>query len=283
LHDPASEGLHPVDREVSVPFADNGDAKIFWREQGHGEPLLLIMGLGYSSDMWHHVEPELAAHFRTIVFDNRGVGKSNIVPGPHLIATMASDAAAVLDAAGVETAHVFGASLGGYIAQEFALQYPRRVRSLILGGTACGGEHTVAAEQEVLDVMKARESMSPERGIRALVPYIYDSKTPVERVEADMAIRLRTYPPLESYRAQLEGIYQWESYDRLEQLQAPTLVIHGEHDQLVPLPNGRLLAEKIPGAQLVILANASHIFFTDRPRETVSSILEFLASHQPNP
>lgn len=266
-----------------MPFAHNGAARIFWRESGCGEPLLMIMGLGYTSDMWHHIEPAMAAHLRVIVFDNRGVGKSNVVPGPHLMETMAADAAAVLDAAGVESAHVLGASMGGYIAQEFTLQYPQRVRTLILGSTACGGENTVAAEQEVLDLIREREHMSPEQGIRVMVPYIYDPSTPAERIEADLAIRLKTYPPTETYVAQLEGLFQWESYSRLDQLRAPTLVIHGEHDRLVPPQNGRLLAEKIRGARLVMLPNASHIFFTDQPEPTVSSVLEFLDRHRRSP
>jgi 3-oxoadipate enol-lactonase len=266
-----------LNQEVMVPFAHNGKARIFWRENGHGEPLLLIMGIGYTSDMWYHVEPSLAARYRVIVFDNRGVGKSDAVPGPHLISTMAADAAAVLDAADVETANVFGLSMGGYIAQEFALNYPRRVRSLILGGASCGGEKAVPAKQEVWDVAQERLNMPPEKAVRALVPYIYDPSTPKDRIEIDMEIRLRTYPSAESYKAQLEGILQWESFGRLGQLRAPTLVIHGEHDQLVPPENGRRLAEMIPEARLEMLPNASHMFTTDQPEETVSLIFDFLA------
>jgi pimeloyl-ACP methyl ester carboxylesterase len=263
-----------------VPFADNEGVRIFWRENGTGEPLLLIMGLGYPSDMWLHIEPKLAAHHRTIVFDNRGIGRSDSGRGPCLMTTMAADAVAVLDAAGVERAHVFGASMGGYIAQELALQHPRRVRSLILSSTACGGEHTVKAEQVVLDLVKARVNMSPEQGIRVLIPYIYHPATPTERIEADLAIRLRTYPSTETYAGQLQAIFEWESYDRLEQLRMPTLVLHGEQDRLVPPQNGRLLAEKIPGARLAILPNASHLLFSDQPEETADLILEFLGDQQ---
>lgn len=266
-----------------MPFADNQGVKIFWRENGSGEPLLLIMGLGYTSDMWHHMEPKLAAHFRVVVFDNRGVGKSDAVAGPHLISTMAADAAAVLDAADVETGHIFGVSMGGYIAQEFALNYPTRVQSLIVGCASCGGEWAVPAKQEVWDVASARLKMPPEEAVRALVPFIYDPATPKERIEIDMAIRLRTYPSAESYNAQLEGIFQWDSYSRLGNLRAPTLVIHGEHDQLVPPENGRTLADLIPGAQLKMLPNASHMFTTDQPDEAIASILRFLACRQQNP
>src|ERR1700730_6691577 len=110
----------------------NQGANIYWDEKGNGDPLLLIMGLGYPSIAWHRTRPVLSEKYRTIALDNRGVGQSDMPTGPYPIALMASDAAAVLDAAGVERAHIFGISMGGMIAQEFALQYPKRLRSLIL-------------------------------------------------------------------------------------------------------------------------------------------------------
>ena len=128
-----------------MAFVQNQGARIYWDEQGQGSPILLIMGLGYTSALWHRTRPGLAQRFRTIAFDNRGVGLSDVPPGPYSIATMALDAAAVLDAAGVSSAHVFGISMGGMIAQEFALQYPARTRSLILGCTAAGGPSAVRA------------------------------------------------------------------------------------------------------------------------------------------
>ncbi len=101
-----------------MPHVDVNGTRIYWDASGRGEPLLLIMGLGATSDWWHRVSPILAEDYRVIVFDNRGVGRSSVPPGSYPIPTMAADAAAVLDAAGAESAHVFGASMGGYIAQE---------------------------------------------------------------------------------------------------------------------------------------------------------------------
>jgi len=136
-----------------MSFVENQGAKIYWDEKGSGEPLLLIMGLSYPSYMWHRTRPLLAKRFRTIALDNRGVGQSDVPPGPYSIALMASDAAAVLDAAGVQGAHVFGVSMGGMIAQEFALQYPDRVFSLILGCTASGGPHAVPPEPAAMQAL----------------------------------------------------------------------------------------------------------------------------------
>ena len=261
-----------------MPFVDNQGAKIYWDEQGQGEPLLLIMGLGYTSCMWHRTRPVLAQHFRTIAFDNRGVGLSAVPPGPYSIATMASDAAAVLDAAGIASAHVFGVSMGGMIAQEFALQYPARTRSLVLGCTSPGGPSAVRAESNVIDILLAR-GMTPEQARDAILPYIYDEATPREKIEEDVRLRQPWLPTPEGYMAQLQGILLWESYSRIDQITVPTLVIHGKSDALVPAGNGELIAGRIPGAKLVLLEHASHLFLTDQPEASHKEIVEFLLSH----
>jgi pimeloyl-ACP methyl ester carboxylesterase len=155
-----------------MPYADNSGVRIYWEEQGagdlgaqaslpasfrtgddpshatpgrqgclryQGDPVLLIMGLGYTLDMWYRTVPALSQRYRTISFDNRGVGRSGVPPGPYPIAAMAADAAAVMDSAGVTRAHVFGISMGGMIAQEFALQYPQRTRSFTIDQLRASG------------------------------------------------------------------------------------------------------------------------------------------------
>jgi 3-oxoadipate enol-lactonase len=263
-----------------MSFIENEDAKIYWDEQGSGEPLLLIMGLSYPSYMWHRSRPVLAKLFRTMALDNRGVGQSDAPPGVYSIALMAEDAAAVLDAAGVRSAHVFGVSMGGMIAQEFALQYPNRVRSLILGCTAAGGPHAVQAEPQALEALLRRD-VTPEQSREAMIPFLYDAATPRERIAEDMAIRMKWYPTAQGYMGQIQGIFGWEAYSRIRQITAPTLVIHGESDRLVPPANARLIAEKIPGAKLRLIAHAGHIFETDQPGAAHKAILEFLADQQP--
>ena len=152
------------------------------------------MGLGYPSAMWYRIRPALSARYRTIALDNRGAGRSDVPPGPYSIPQMASDAAAVLDAAGVESAHVFGVSMGGMIAQEFVLQYPRRVLSLILGCAAAGGPTAVRAEAEAIQMLRTRNQMSPEQAAEATVPFIYDPATPREWIDEDIAIRRPWFP-----------------------------------------------------------------------------------------
>jgi pimeloyl-ACP methyl ester carboxylesterase len=261
-----------------VAFIQNQGAKIYWDERGQGAPVLLIMGLGLPSDMWHRTRPLLEARYRTIALDNRGVGRSDVPPGPYPLALMASDAAAVLDAAGVASAHVFGVSMGGMIAQEFAVQYPSRVRSLILGCTAPGGPHAVRAEPAALQMLTSRATMTVEEFSAAVLQFIHDPGTPRERIEEDLVIRRQWNPLVEGYLAQLHGIMAWEVYSRLPQVTAPTLVIHGETDRLVPPGNSRVIAERIPNAKLLLIPHAGHIFTTDQPEASHRAILDFLAA-----
>jgi pimeloyl-ACP methyl ester carboxylesterase len=263
-----------------VAFTQNQGAKIYWDEQGQGPAALLIMGLGWTSVMWYRTRPVLAARYRTVAFDNRGVGRSDVPAGPYSIALMASDAAAVLDAAGLQRAHIFGVSMGGMIAQEFALQYPERVAALILGCTAAGGPHAVQADSGVLMALFPR-ALTPDEYAQITNPFIYDASTPRERIEEDMALRREWYPTEVGYLAQLQAIMSWEAYTRLPQIAAPALVMHGETDRLIPAANSALIAERIPGAKLVVIPKASHVFATDQPQAANQAIMEFLQTQDP--
>jgi pimeloyl-ACP methyl ester carboxylesterase len=190
---------------------------------------------------------------------------------------MAADAVAVLDAAGVESAHVIGMSMGGYLAQELVLRHPARVRSLVLGCTSCGGREAVRAAPEVASAMAARAKVPRDDAMWGMVPYTFDASTPRQRIAQDLAMRLRSAVGNDGYFAQLQAIREWPgSHDRLSAVAAPTLVIHGETDQLVPPENGRILSRAIPHARLVMLPHASHIFLTDQLEPARDAILAFL-------
>lgn len=260
-----------------MPYADRAGVRLYWEEEGSGDPLLLVMGLGYPLQMWHRTRQIVSRHFRTILFDNRGAGRSDKPPGPYSISDMANDAMAILDSAQVESAHVFGVSMGGLIAQEIALQSPERVRSLVLGCTGCGGPRAVRAEREAFNVLLARDVTMPEH-ISASVPYLYHPETPPARIEEDLAIRREHIPEPSAYQAQLAAILSWQSYERLPGIRVPVLVIHGGADRLVPPGNGALIAERIPNAQLVLLPGAGHLFTTDQPEAAHTAILDFLTN-----
>ncbi|HKS27212.1 MAG TPA: alpha/beta hydrolase [Pyrinomonadaceae bacterium] len=260
-----------------MPYVELEGRKIYWDEAGDGEPLLLIMGLGSASDMWYRLLPEFAERFRTIFFDNRGVGLSDPPTAPYSIADMADDAAAVMDAAGVESAHVIGFSMGGFIAQELALRHADRVRRLVLASTACGGSEVVWAAPEVLVALEAKTVKSREEGFWMTAPYNYHPSTPRALIEEDLSVTLRSPLRRESYQSQLQAIMTWGgSYSRLKNLRLPALVLHGDSDRLIPTENGRILARVIPRAELVLIEEAGHRFMTDKLEESARAILSFL-------
>jgi len=260
-----------------MSIARIGDIEMYYEEHGGGDPLLLIMGLAADSQAWVFQIPAFAERFRTIAFDNRGVGRSSKPTGPYSIHQMADEAAALLDHLEIASAHVVGVSMGGMIAQELALNHPSRVRSLILGCTACGGRDVVPAAREIREALNTRGTMTREESTRKMVPYTFDAGTPRERIDEDIAVRLTANVPNEGYFAQLDAIRAWPgTLSRLPTITTPTLVIHGETDALVPAENGRIIARAIPNAQLVMLPNASHIFYTDQTEASADAILSFL-------
>jgi 3-oxoadipate enol-lactonase len=261
-----------------VPYVENQGTRIYWDERGRGEPLLLIMGLGSASDMWYRLLPALSARYRTIFFDNRGVGRSDAPPAPYSIELMAGDAAAVLEAASVgEPAHVMGFSMGGFIAQEFALRYTEKVRSLILASTACGGPERVMAAPEVLTALEAKDVKTREEGFWMTAPYNYHASTPRALMEEDLSVTLGYALRREGYRGQLQAITSWAgAHSRLSTLLRPTLIIHGDSDLLIPTGNAHVLAGAIPSAELCILREAGHRFMTDKTQEGCAAILSFL-------
>jgi 3-oxoadipate enol-lactonase len=234
---------------------------------GAGPPVLLIMGLGMNSTGWWRTIPVLAeAGLRVIAFDNRGVGRSERPPGPYTVAEMADDAVAVLDAAGVDRVHVYGISLGGMIAQEVALRHPERVRALVLGATTAGGDAFVPAAPEIVAFLQLRAQMTAEHAVWASVPINYAPRTRLEggdRIAQDVARRLRFPVESEYYSAQLAAANGHDA--RVEEIRAPTLVVHGEEDVLIPPVNGERLAAAIPGAELSMWPGAAHLYFTDDP------------------
>jgi pimeloyl-ACP methyl ester carboxylesterase len=263
---------------VCVPVVESGDASLWWDSQGAGEPLLLIQGLGYTADMWHRILPSLAARRQLLVFDNRGVGRSSVPEPPWTVEQFADDAVAVLDAAGVRRTDVFGVSMGGLIAQEVALRHPDRVRSLILGCTHPGGREAARMDPEAAEMLMDREPRSARDAIEASLPFIYSSDTPREAIDADVEVRLRHPLRGKAYWGQLDAMRRHRgTYDRLGDIRAPTLVLHGDADRLVQPANAPLIADAIPGATLHWLPGASHVFWTDQPDSTVAAVNAFLS------
>jgi pimeloyl-ACP methyl ester carboxylesterase len=266
-----------------MPFADRGPVRMYYESRGRGPAVLLVMGLGMTLSAWWRTVPVLAGSFRVIAFDNRGVGRSAASSLPYTVAQMADDAMAVLDAAGEDAAHVYGISLGGMVAQEVALRHPDRVRALVLGATTPGGMRAVAPREAALSFFARAVSMGAEETAWASVPFLYSERTRrrhADRIAADIARRVRFPVDGRAYGQQVAAAVAHSASARLEQIAAPTLVVHGEEDELVPAANGRILAGAIPGAELRLLPHSGHLYATDEPRAD-RDIARFLRGHSP--
>jgi len=261
-----------------VPFAVNRGVRIYWEEWGSGPPVLLVMGLSFNLDMWFRVIPGLACNHRVIAFDNRGVGRSDVPRGPYTIPTMAEDAMSVLRAAQVnEPVHVVGASMGGMISQELVLRHPNAFRSLALACTACGPVHRLAWPNfRRSPTLREWLLLRGEVRERSLVRLLYADTTPEERIQEDIQMRLVRPPNLTGVLNQFAGVLVWSAYGRLPQIRIPTLVVHGEQDHVLPAVNGRVIAERIPGAEFVLIKNAGHILGTDQPEACMRELGRFL-------
>ncbi len=254
-----------------------------WDSAGGGPPVLLITGLGLSGGAWWRTVPVLERRFRVITFDSRGVGRSKSSTYAYTTEAMADDAVSVLDAAGVERAHVYGFSLGGMVAQQLALRYPERVRALVLGATHPGGPRAFAPDDEAVAFFRRRPELPHEEAAWASVPYNYGPvcrRRHGGRIAQDIARRLAQSFPTEAYRAQLYAAGLHNCLGRLERIVAPTLIVHGRHDRIIPVANAELLAERVPAAELRILDDAGHLYPTEEP-EVDEVISLFLAEGAP--
>jgi pimeloyl-ACP methyl ester carboxylesterase len=263
-----------------VGVAANGRVWLNWRSQGAGEPLLLIMGLSGSGRQWTRLLPHLERFCQAISFDNRGTGDSDPVSGPLTMADMAADALAVMDAAGLASAHVMGISMGGMVAQHLALDHPGRVRSLVLGCTTAGGERG-RPPLRLLTATALRPLLGPGRTFPIVAPSLYCARTRKqypERVREDLAIRTADATPVWTIAAQMTAIAGHDTRKRLHELGGlPVTVIHGVQDALVPLERGRALARAIPGARLVMIPVCGHVIATDAEHETAAIVRRHLA------
>lgn len=266
-----------------MPFATNSGTQIFWTEAGAGEPILLIMGHRWTHEMWYQIAPALSQTHRVIMFDNRGVGQSDKPAGPYTAAQMAGDALAVLDAARVDRAHIYGASMGGQIAQEIALRAPERVVSLILGCTAAGTPDKFPKRQQRGAWPAYWMNPSEARLARMVASKIYGPAATPEGIAADLAVFARQKNDRHGLIAQAHAVFDFDSLDRVGRITAPTLVIHGDHDKNVPLAWGRELADAIPNARLKVLTGAGHLYMTGRSKEANEAVLSFVAAHPSTP
>jgi pimeloyl-ACP methyl ester carboxylesterase len=261
-----------------MPNAGVEGIELFHERAGSGEPLLLIQGMSGTHVAWGEpLRSRLEAEFDCIAFDNRGVGLSGAVNEPFTIAEMAVDAAGLLDALEIESAHVLGISMGGMIAQELALAEPERVRSLTLGCSYCGGPGSQLMDPtDFQGLAEAMASGNQDRVFRAMYEL---NLSPGFRAEesryAEFVAMAEAVPvPRRTVELQLQAILGHDTSARLPDLTIPTLVIHGTLDRVLGYPNGPLIASLIPGARLETLEDVGHMFWWEQPERAAELIRE---------
>jgi pimeloyl-ACP methyl ester carboxylesterase len=261
-----------------MPSVDAGGTELYYERSGSGEPLLLIQGMSATRLAWGRpFLGELERSFECFAFDNRGMGLSGQAELPFAIADMASDTAALLDALELETAHVLGISMGGMIAQELALAHPERIRTLAIGASYCGGPGSSLMAPEDLQMLGAAvASGERDQVFRAMWEI---NLSPGFRAEesryatfTEMAAALPAPQPV--ILQQMQACAQHDTHQRLDGIDLPTLVVHGDVDRLIGPDNGRLIASLIPGAKLEMLPGVGHMFWWEQPQRLAELVRE---------
>jgi 3-oxoadipate enol-lactonase len=264
-----------------MPLARTGEIELSYDRVGDGPPLLLIMGMSGTKHHWGDVVlEELRRDFDTITYDHRDCGDSTRTGKPFTIADLAEDAAGLLAALEVDSAHVMGISMGGMVAQELALAHFERIRALTLGCTYCGGAGSVLASKATMGrLAEAMASGDRERAIRTSWEVnVSPGFATNEEIYATFLQRgLRYGVAVPVIMEQMRAIVGHDTSARLPELGAPTLVVHGTLDEMVPVQNGRLIAGLIPDSRLEILEGIGHMFFLEEPQRTAQLVREHSA------
>lgn len=254
-----------------MSWAKNGTAEVYWDEQGTGDPVVLAMGHSWDARFWWPLMPVLVERYRVIRFDNRGIGRTRWDGSPFLIEDLADDAFAVMDAAGVDKAHVYGMSMGGLTVQEMALRHPERVASLVLG---CTGAFSTT-RGSWLDNVKA--VIPFDTAMKLFKSALYGPLADPAAIAEDLRLMDDATTPRSGRLAQTRAINLSTTLPRVPQIVVPTLVIHGTHDKAIKLAMGKQLAAAIPGAELCVLDKGGHNYLADEGRAGEAALLAFLA------
>ena len=264
-----------------MPKVSVNGLKLYYEIEGDGAPVVLIPGFAAGRWIWFKQTAELSRKFRVIIFDPRGVSASDKPEGTQTIGLLADDIAHLLETLGIESAHIVGASFGGFVAQEFALKYPTMTRKLVLCCTSFGGPNHVVPAPETLQALASTKGLNSEDRMRenlllAFTPeYV---RTQVDEVDHIVNLRATNEVPEHIYLSQLQAAMSFNAESRLAEIRSPTLVLSGDADVIVPVQNSRNLVGKIPGARIHIVAGGSHTFFIEQAGEFNRIVTEFLAT-----
>jgi pimeloyl-ACP methyl ester carboxylesterase len=266
-------------------YARNGGLRVAYELRGalrwRRPWLVLIQGIGLDRSGWRPVVRRLQRHFRLVLVDNRGSGRSDPPAGPFEVADMAADVAAVLAAAGVARAHVLGASLGGMVAQELAVEHPELVDRLVLVSTTPGWPFAYPMPAASVRLLAETSGMPREEAMRR---HVRNALTGDGRPElADRLIALQRARPAApgAWPAQAAAGARYTGRLRQRRIRAQTLIVQGGADTVVDPRNGRLLADRIPGARLVTFPDRGHLLFWQDPAGFTGTVTAFLLAADP--
>jgi len=268
-------------------FAASKDGlKLRYEIRGSGAPVALIMGFIGSGHAWsERFLNLLEKHFKLVVIDNRGTGESDKPDVAWTLQNMADDIAAVLDHAKLPQTHIFGISMGGMIAQEYALAYPDRVQRLVLGCTNCGMSHSTPGKPEDLARLMPQPGMSPADAARAAFSVAcgkaFTASEAGQKFIEEQLTEAAKYPvtPPHTFVRQFGAISGFDSYARLARIKAPTLILQGDDDAIVPVQNADVLNQTIAGSRKHILRGIGHMFFWEAPEEATRVAIDFLTAN----
>lgn len=260
-----------------MPYAKVNGIKIYYETHGEGPPVILIGGLGSQAESWAKQVSIYSRHLRVIVFDNRGAGRSDKPDIPYTTELMADDTASLLDALGIESAHVVGKSMGGMIGQWVAIKYPERVRKLVLGCTS-------ASRDDVgNEILRMGREIATKIGMRAVwlnALFLGYTRGYIEKNLGSIKETLATVPEdketLTGYIRQSIACEGHDTRDLVGRIKAPTLVMLGDRDMIASPRRSRELAELIPGARLRVFEGVGHGFWRERQEEVDRLVLDFL-------
>ena len=251
--------------------------RLHHERRGRGEPLLLVTGFAISAAVFEPVLDAYAARWDCITYDNRGAGRSPAPLRPTSMPELAADAAALLDRLGLESAHVYGVSMGGMIAQELAIRFPERVRGLVLGATTPGGPRAV--RPTLGELRSLAGALRADRAAHLFSP-AFRAEHP-EEVRRLLALFVRHRPSPQGLLSQGLATVYHDTVSRLAGIEAPTLVLHGDQDAMAPLANARLLAERIPDAELALLPGAGHAYALEQPERSLALLEDWMDRRSP--
>nr|UXE46208.1 3-oxoadipate enol-lactonase 2 [uncultured bacterium] len=250
---------------------------------GSGTPIVMIHGAQGDQSMFSAMAKDFAGQYQVLTFDQRGSGLSEKPDMPYSMAMFADDTAALMDHVSISSAHIIGVSMGGMIAQEFVLRHPKKVRSLVLGCTTPGGSHAIRASGSALSSAYSTQPMTAEERGKALAEAAFTKGYLAQHPEiiATM-IESRRNRPIDSigFAHRMKAAGEHNTYDRLPEIHCPTLVITGKDDALISWENSRVLAERIKGADQVILEPAGHCFWLEQPEKSRTAIASFIRKHE---